>query len=86
METIEQRIEKIEERNRRVEIDKEWEKSICRKLLLAVFTYIIAGAYLSVVGLPWPWISAFVPAGGFLLSTLTLSYFKDLWVKKRKLQ
>lgn len=78
---LEQRIAKIEERNRSVELNKAWETSWTRKILLIVFTYLAIAAYLAfVVGIN-PWINAIVPAIGFLLSTLTLPFFKSLWAK-----
>ena len=78
---LEKEIEKLKERNKRVEIDKGWETSLIRKILLAVFTYVSIALYLKfIVGIE-PWINAVVPSIGFLLSTLTLSYFKNLWIK-----
>ncbi|HMS22797.1 MAG TPA: hypothetical protein PKA38_03465 [Candidatus Levybacteria bacterium] len=84
---IENRLSKIEQRNNNVEKDKAWETSSFRKVLIALFTYIAIALYLKfIVGIN-PWINAIVPSVGFLLSTLTLPYFKKLWGKyfyKRK--
>jgi hypothetical protein len=78
-ESIEERVRKIEARNAGVERDKAWETSRSRKGLIAVFTYLAIALYLKyVVGID-PWINAIVPAIGFLLSTLTLPFFKSLW-------
>ena len=46
METIEQRVQQIENRNRSVQADKAWETSWTRRALLAAFTYLAIGAYL----------------------------------------
>ena len=35
---LEQRIEKIEERNKRVELDKKWETSLTRKICIMILT------------------------------------------------
>lgn len=79
--TIEERIEKIEARNSKVEMDKAWEVSWTRKVLIAIFTYLAIALYLKyIVGID-PWINAIVPTVGFLLSTLTLPYFKVFWSK-----
>ena len=78
---LEKEIEKLKERNRRVEIDKAWETSLTRKGLLIIFTYLAIGFYLNAINVPNPWLNAIVPSIGFLLSTLTLSYFKNLWIK-----
>ena len=78
---LEKEIEKLKDRNRRVELDKDWETSLTRKVLLIIFTYISIALYLKfIVGIE-PWVNAVVPSIGFLLSTLTLSYFKNLWIK-----
>ena len=78
---LEERISKIEKRNREVELNKSWETSFTRRILLIIFTYLAIALYLKfVVGID-PWINAIVPAVGFLLSTLTLPYFKKLWTK-----
>lgn len=77
---LEERIKKIEARNRRVEVDKAWEISWSRKIVIAVFTYLAIALYLKfIVGIN-PWINAIVPTVGFLLSTLTLPWFKKLWI------
>jgi len=78
---FENRIQVIEKRNKYVELNKSWENSWTRKLLIIVFTYLSIALYLKfIVGID-PWINAIVPSLGFLLSTLTLSYFKSLWAK-----
>src|SRR5438128_1687873 len=84
MATIEERVEKIEQRNKNVELDKKWETSWTRRGLIALFTYLAIALYLEfVVGID-PWVNAIVPTVGFLLSTLTLPYFKSLWLKNKK--
>ncbi len=79
--TIEERIIKIEQRNKKVEADKSWETSLTRRGLLILFTYLAIGIYMNFIQIPNPWINAIVPAVAFLLSTLTLSFFKELWLK-----
>lgn len=76
---LEKRLEEIEDRNQRVEIDKAWETSWSRKILLMAFTYLAVGLYMNAINVPSPWLNAIIPSIGFLLSTLTLSYFKKLW-------
>ncbi|MFA6410346.1 MAG: hypothetical protein WCW26_02105 [Candidatus Buchananbacteria bacterium] len=83
MENLEQRIQKIEERNNKVQIDKAWETSWTRKILLAVFSYLAIGVYLWAIDLPRPWINAIVPAVAFMIQTLTLPFFKKLWAKNK---
>lgn len=80
---LEKRVEEIEERNKKVELDKEWEGSYIRRGLLILFTYISIGLYMWVIGVQDPWLNAVVPSIGFLLSTLTLPLFKKWWMKKK---
>lgn len=78
---LEKRVKGIEERNKRVEADKSWETSYARRILLFIFTYLAIGLYLNVINISQPWLNAIVPAVGFMLSTLTLPFFKRLWLK-----
>jgi len=81
MENLEQRIQKIEERNRRVETDKAWEISRIRRILLSVFTYLAIGVYMWAIEIPRPWLNAIVPTVAFMISTLTMPWFKKLWLQ-----
>ncbi|OGZ09761.1 MAG: hypothetical protein A3D65_05550 [Candidatus Lloydbacteria bacterium RIFCSPHIGHO2_02_FULL_50_13] len=81
---IEKRVLAIEERNTLVESDKAWETSWMRRLLLIVFTYLAITAYLKAIAVARPWVNAIVPAAAFVISTLTMPYFKTLWLKSRK--
>lgn len=81
LQDLEKEIEKIKERNNRVESDKAWETSYLRRALLMIFTYLAIGFYLSAIKIEKPWINAIVPAIGFMLSTLTLPFLKKLWLR-----
>lgn len=78
------RIERIEKRNQRVELDKAWEGSIARRVLIVLFTYISIGGYMWAIGVDKPLLNAVIPSLGFTLSTLTLPYFKQMWIKKHE--
>lgn len=78
---LEERIARIEDRNKKVETDKAWEISWTRKILLAAFTYLAIALYLKFIVQIEPWLNAIVPSIGFLLSTLTLPFFKEIWRK-----
>lgn len=81
---IEQELNLIKERNRRVEAEKAWELSWARRLFLTIVTYAFAGIWLELINDSYPWLKALVPAVGYLLSTLSLPFVKDWWMKKRK--
>lgn len=81
---IKKRLQKIEARNRRVELDKTWETSWTRRFLILIFTYILIGIYMNVIKIDRPWLNAFIPSLGFLLSTLTIGWVKNLWIRSKK--
>lgn len=80
---LEQRIADIEERNSRVETDKAWEGSVTRRLIIATITYTVAGTFMSYVEVKDPWLSALIPTGGYLLSTLGLKVARNIWENNR---
>ncbi|OGD10081.1 hypothetical protein A2397_04560 [Candidatus Amesbacteria bacterium RIFOXYB1_FULL_44_23] len=84
LEEAEKRLKIIEDRNKRVEVDKAWETSGFRKLLLITFTYLSIGLYMWAVGIDRPWLNAVIPSLGFLLSTLTLPIFKNWWINNNR--
>jgi hypothetical protein len=81
---LEKELRKIKSRNQRVEDDKAWETSITRKVLIGVLTYIVIAVFLWSANIQDPWLNAIIPAVAFVLSTLTLPFFKNLWLKYRK--
>jgi uncharacterized membrane protein YccC len=83
-EEIEKEIDIIKKRNKSVELDKAWERSWARKVLIAIFTYLSISLYLLAIAIPRPWLNAIVPTIGFLLSTATLPYFKKIWISEHK--
>ena len=81
---VEKRLNAIEQRNKKVELDKDWETSWSRKIIIAVLTYAIIVLFFFVAQLPKPFINSIVPTAGFVLSTLSLPFFKRLWIKWAK--
>ena len=76
---VEKELKQIKERNKKVELDKAWETSFTRKILILVFTYLAIGIYLWAINIPKPWLNAIVPAVAFVLSTWTMPFFKSSW-------
>ncbi len=77
-------VQSIQERNRRVELDKAWETSMTRRSIIALMTYAIVVLFLYLINALVPWLSALVPTLGFLLSTLTLPYVKKRWIARQE--
>jgi hypothetical protein len=86
MDTLEKRVSAIEARNAKVEADKQWETSLSRKIIILITTYLLIGAYMAIIKVDQPWLNAIVPSVGFLLSTLTLQWAQNFWLKTRNKQ
>lgn len=87
MDTIEQLqkdIQEIKERNTRVEIDKAWETSLTRKVVIAFLTYIVVVLFFIFASLSNPFVNAIVPTIGFVLSTFSMPFFKKWWINRKK--
>ena len=78
LEELKKRIEKIEERNTRVESDKRWEISWTRRVSICVLTYIVACLTLIAIGESHLFIKALVPVLGFVLSTVSLRIIRKV--------
>lgn len=83
IEELESEIIKIKKRNLAVEADKAWETCWSRRTYIAVFTYLAITIYMLVVHIDRPFLNAIVPTVGFMLSTLTLPWIKNVWIKNR---
>lgn len=83
LEELKNEVEKIKARNERVEKDKAWETSWTRKLLILVLTYFVVVIFFFVTNLPKPFVNSLVPTFGFFLSTLTVPWVKERWLKRR---
>ena len=78
--TLEAEVDKIKERNKRVEADKAWETSWARKIVIALFTYALSVVILASIRAPEPFLNAMIPTIGFLLSTATFGFAKGWWI------
>ncbi len=79
---LESEINKIKERNKRVEIDKAWETSMTRKICIMILTYIVVIIYSYLVrNYNNIFLSSLVPVIGFTLSTLSLKLIRKVWEK-----
>lgn len=79
---LERTLIEMQERNRRVEADKAWEISWTRTLIIAAMIYVIAAFFLWNMYAPSYLLQALIPAGGWILSTASLPWFKKRWQQK----
>ena len=79
---IEMELKNIKERNKRVELDKSWETSTVRKIIICILTYLIVLIYSFLVKrFDSIFLTSLVPVIGFALSTLSLKYIRKIWEK-----
>lgn len=80
---VEERLEKIEQRNKRVEADKAWETSYTRKICICLLTYIVVVTYSYVIKeYNNVLLSSLVPVIGFFLSTVSINLVRKIWQAK----
>ena len=75
---VKKELELIKERNKRVEADKAWETSWTRRSLVLVLTYLVIVIFFYFAGLERPFANSIVPALAFVISTTSLSFFKEI--------
>ena len=78
---LEEEINKIKERNRRVETEKSWETSWTRRITVTVSTYIVVSIFFYFAGNSDPLNQAIVPTIAFILSLLSAPFMKKMWLK-----
>lgn len=81
---LETEIQNLKERNKKVELDKAWEKSWTRRITIMILTFIVASIWLLVIKESHVLLKAIVPVLGYLLSTLSIPQIKKLWINKIK--
>jgi hypothetical protein len=80
---LHQQVQEIKTRNARVEADKAWETSWVRRGFIAVVTYIFATIWLNLINADSPFLNAFIPTVGYILSTVSLDSIKRKWIQKK---
>lgn len=82
MEELKKELEEIKQRNKRVELDKKWETSYTRKIVICILTYIVVVVYSNITSKTNNiFLSSLVPVIGFSLSTLSIKLVRKIWEK-----
>ena len=81
VEHFEQEISALKVRNTRVELDKAWETSWTRRIIILMLTYIVVVLFFLAANLPDPFLNSLVPTLAFSLSTASLPLLKKIWLK-----
>lgn len=83
--SLKERVNKIEEWNKKVELNKSWETSWTRRICIMTLTYIVVVFYSYLTTkINNIFLSSLVPVIGFTLSTASLNIIRKLWEKKIK--
>ncbi len=82
---LEEEVERIKGRNKKVEFDKAWEVSRCRVLSITALTYAIAVLLFLALGVKEVFLSALIPTVGYFLSTQSLPFIKHWWIGRNGL-
>ena len=83
-ENLVEEIEKIKERNKKVELDKKWETSLTRKIVICLLTYLIVVIFSYCIRkFDNILLSSCVPVIGFFLSTTSLKFIRQIWEKHK---
>lgn len=85
VEQIEKNIFDIQERNKKVELDKAWEVSLTRRFTIVVLTYVVAIIWLWYINENNISLKAMIPVLGYILSTFSIPQIKKIWIKKTKI-
>ena len=80
---VEQRLEAIEARNKKVEIEKAWETSLTRVFVICFITYILVFITMLITHIDRPLINALIPTLGFFLSVQSLPTIKKIWINRK---
>jgi hypothetical protein len=80
---VEQRLEAIEARNKKVEMEKAWETSLTRVFVICFITYILVSITMLITHIDRPLINALIPTLGFFLSVQSLPLIKNIWIKNK---
>lgn len=70
---------------KKVELNKQWETCLTRKICIMILTYIIVVLYSFAINkISNIFLSSLVPVIGFTLSTLSLNAIRKIWEKRIK--
>lgn len=80
---LEAEIQKIKERNRRVEADKAWETSRTRTAFVASSTYLLILIVMLLINADHPYFNAFLAAVSYIISTESYGILKKWWLQRK---
>ena len=82
LDQIQKELNEIKSRNQKVEDDKAWETSWTRRAFIIIATYIIAVIWLKLIDDSKAYLNALVPSLGYGLSTISIPFIKNRWIRR----
>lgn len=79
---IQEEINSIKARNKRVEANKAWEISKTRAVFIACITYLLILLFMILIKEQHPFVNAFIAATGYLISTFSYDILKKWWLRR----
>lgn len=83
---LQEEIEKIKERNRRVEADKAWETSKTRTVFISIVTFSLLYGFMLLIKAENAFLNAFISVLAYWISTESYGMLKSRWLSKRNPQ
>lgn len=80
---LEQDVEALKRRNVRVELDKAWETSRFRIVLIVSITYFLTALVFWLIGVRYFLLNAIIPTLGYYLSTQSLPLIRRWWILRQ---
>lgn len=80
---LKEEIEKIKERNKRVEVDKAWETSNMRAGFIALVTFLLTFGLLMLIHADYALPKAIGASIAYWLSTESYGILKKWWIKRK---
>lgn len=80
---LKDQVEKIKQRNKRVEADKAWEISKTRTAFISAATFILIYIFMLLVKAEHPFLNSLISVVAYWLSTETYSILKKWWLKRK---
>ncbi len=83
LESLQNDLDALKERNAKVEAEKAWETSSLRIGAIVILTYAVAVLLMISLGTSRPFFAALMPMVGFFLSTQTLPVLQRWYLRRR---
>lgn len=78
---LEERVKRLELQLRYSELQKKWEMSKVRLLILSATTYVVIAFFMYLFEIEDPLVNAIIPGSAYILSTISVPFIRKVWVR-----